>query len=368
MDRLLPKGATRADAYRLAAQMDDLAAQIKLGKLKTAHSLTDTVKKWLVVVATHTERTLDLYQRVIGKFIDSLPPGIMTVQDVSAVYIQNYLEAVLEKNTARTANSNLTVIKSFCRWFGRLYDIANPADQVDFLSEEPPARRFLSQDEYDKILVGCRDTTRDLFLFLSNTGLRVSEFVNLKWIDIETDFSSLSIIGKGRKRRAIPLNKKAQQVLHRRLQDKRDFEFAFLSKSSNPKFNGQPMTRRGLYETCAGVARRVGIPAFGPHAFRHWFATQLLIKGLPIIKVSMLMGHASTRLTQSVYAHILPGDLKGATDCLNEKPQPQSKGSNYGERSQNEDRGTVSIAAFKKQIGYRIVSDDSALPQQPIVG
>jgi len=51
---------------------------------------------------------------------------------------------------------------------------------------------------------------------------------------------------------------------------------------------------------------------------RHWFATQLLIKGVPIAKVSKMLGHASIRTTERSYAHILRSDLANATDVLDE--------------------------------------------------
>jgi integrase len=348
LDRLMPRFSTRADVGRQADAFDELALQIKMGKLKTADSLSDTIEKWLVIVGCHTARTLDLYNRVVKKFAASLPATITSAGHIGPIHISGFVEAILDKYTARTANSNLTVVKSFCRWFSRVYDIPNPADKIDFLPEAPAERRFFADDEYTKILAGCRDSTRDQFLFLSHTGLRASEFCNLRWIDIEPDFSSLSIIGKGRRRRTIPLNQTCRDILERLKSG--DREYVFLS--GNPNYQGLPLTRGGLYNLCADVASRVGVPAFGPHSFRHWFATALLRRGLPIIKVSLLMGHSSTRLTQSTYAHILPGDLAGATDILCENSKTQSK-EEIENGNKRKDSTVISIARYQRQIGFK---------------
>jgi integrase/recombinase XerD len=55
---------------------------------------------------------------------------------------------------------------------------------------------------------------------------------------------------------------------------------------------------------------------FGSHAIRHYFATELIRKGVNIYKVSKILGHASIKITESIYVHLLPIDLLGITDVL----------------------------------------------------
>jgi integrase len=77
-----------------------------------------------------------------------------------------------------------------------------------------------------------------------------------------------------------------------------------------------PASPNALWLQCNRIAARLKIRQFGPHAFRHWFATQMILKGVPMAKVSKILGHASVRTTEQIYAHILPDDLAHATDVL----------------------------------------------------
>lgn len=113
---------------------------------------------------------------------------------------------------------------------------------------------------------------------------------------ISADVTTLTITGKGRKRRSIPLNKTAREIL--------------------PRI--KPARPNALLLQCYRIATKAEIPQFGPHAMRHWFATQLLIRGVQIAFVSKLLGHASIRTTERAYSHILPSDLANATDVLDD--------------------------------------------------
>jgi len=52
------------------------------------------------------------------------------------------------------------------------------------------------------------------------------------------------------------------------------------------------------------------------YAIRHYFATELIRKGVGIYKVSRILGHSSVKTTESIYIHLVPIDLLGLTDCL----------------------------------------------------
>jgi integrase/recombinase XerC len=315
---MLPRGAQRSDAYDVAAAFDRAAFQIKMGQIETAITIKEAVNKWFLTAAKcFTDRTKGHYAPTMKKFMQFLPQSALTVDQITARDINDYIETILKDRTARTANSQLTTIKSFCRWYSRTYDLSNPASRVDFLKEEPPNHRFLVPDEYQKILSVSDDDTADIFRLLANTGLRASEFCGLKWCDIDLEQDSISIIGKGRKRRTIPINQTVRNILQKMPQNN---EYVF--PSQNPKFPGISINRRTLYDFCIRAAERAAIPAFGAHALRHFFATELLNAGAPIVKVSLIMGHANVKITQQVYAHIMPGDLKGVTNCLDDESKP----------------------------------------------
>lgn len=62
--------------------------------------------------------------------------------------------------------------------------------------------------------------------------------------------------------------------------------------------------------------KHLGIPQFGVHAIRHYFATEMIKRGVNIYKLSKILGHNSVVTTQNIYVHLLPFDLLGETDIL----------------------------------------------------
>lgn len=307
---------TKPQALQTAADLDRLAKNIKCGISLPDH-ITDAVTSWLNFMKNRTQRTHDLYDYNIHRFINTLPANITFINQISPAHIYSFISSITEKWTAATANRYLTTVKSFCRWFSRKYSLANPASAVDMLPEPDPDSRFLTQAEYDSIIAIVSDWHRSLFVFIANTGLRASEFCGLRWSDISDNFESLTIRGKGRKRRTIPLNSVCIEILKSiKTPLSNPADPIFISKSLNPNFYGRPLTRGGLYNLCSDYADRLKIPTFGPHAFRHWFATNLLLAGVPIAHVSILLGHSSIATTQRHYIHILPVHLRGITECL----------------------------------------------------
>ena len=60
----------------------------------------------------------------------------------------------------------------------------------------------------------------------------------------------------------------------------------------------------------------VGVANLKFHDLRHTFAARLLTKGVPIYKVSKILGHSSVVVTEQHYGHLSPADLKGAISCI----------------------------------------------------
>ena len=63
------------------------------------------------------------------------------------------------------------------------------------------------------------------------------------------------------------------------------------------------------------LCRRAEVKIISLHGFRHSFASNLVIAGVPLYDVQALLGHSDFRVTQ-MYAHLSPDHLKGVTECL----------------------------------------------------
>lgn len=247
-------------------------------------------------------RTQQHYKSVIRQFVASL--RISFIEDLTSCHIDQYISNLLGHAKNRTGNAHLTAIKSFCHWLAKNYDIPNPAASIDMLKEDPPIQRCLTYEEYKRVLSVCSEQEADLIRFLGNTGLRATEAINLTWDSIDGKW--LKVVGKGRKFRTIPLNVTARSVLAK-----------YPHQPTTP-INFIKSTRMQLYRLCCRLAIKAEIPRFGPHALRHYFATELLRRGVPISYVSQILGHSSIKTTESIYIHFKRSYLDGITDVLDD--------------------------------------------------
>ena len=142
-------------------------------------------------------------------------------------------------------------------------------------------------------------------------GLRVSELVGLKSLQLFPGESALRVSGKGSKERLVPYGEMAQVWLIRYMQQARS---AILGgQHSDALFvtaRGSAMTRQMFWVLVKKHANTAGIRVkLSPHTLRHAFATHLLNHGADLRSVQMLLGHADISSTQ-IYTHIARERLK----------------------------------------------------------
>lgn len=147
---------------------------------------------------------------------------------------------------------------------------------------------------------GFRD--RALLEVLFSTGLRISEALALKRVDLDknpTETLELDIIGKGGWQRTIYVSPVALHAVLTYFEDRWDkSEMAF------------PMGVRAVQIMIKRRAKQAGIDKFiSPHVMRHSFATNLLNKGVNIYYVQEFMGHRALSST-SCYLHVINSTLK----------------------------------------------------------
>ncbi len=292
---------------------------LRAGLTVRGEPITIAVEKWKRHIRRHTERTQEHYRYAIDCFVRSLP--VNNVKQIGKSHIESYLNIMLDAGKKnRTVNTHLTPIKAFCRWYSELLGIANPAVHCKMLKEEPPNARHLTKPEYVAIIAASESPLKERLIFLGNTGLRATEFSELTWSCVNADFTSLTIIGKGRKRRTVPLNSICREIVQALKRKKLNPSVAiFLSK------NGTAINRTVLYQACVLLAKKAKVKRFGPHALRHYFGSELLLAGVDIAIVSKILGHSSIKLTEQFYIHILPSHLVGVTEALVDVQDAPSK-------------------------------------------
>jgi integrase/recombinase XerD len=189
---------------------------------------------------------------------------------------------------------------------------------------------FLTLEEVTRLLQAVqtyhnRKTTtswikvRDLsiLLLLLNTGMRVSELVNLDVNSLQKAGDSLRIVimGKGGKERMLKLNTVVVGSLEQYLQKRPSSEETalFLNK------NAGRLSRKGISELICKYVREAKLPPkaanISPHKLRHTLATMLLSNGENLRVVQEILGHSSIQTTQ-IYTHVINTEKDDALDKL----------------------------------------------------
>lgn len=157
--------------------------------------------------------------------------------------------------------------------------------------------------------LGLRD--RAMLETLYASGLRVSELIGLKVVQVSLDMAVVKTLGKGAKERLVPIGEQALDWLVRYLREARP---ALLSgKSSDAMFvtaRASAMSRQAFWYLIKRHAVSAGIDKpLSPHTLRHAFATHLINHGADLRVVQLLLGHADISTTQ-IYTHVARERLK----------------------------------------------------------
>jgi len=208
----------------------------------------------------------------------------------------------------------------------------SPAEDLRPPRAWPALPTCLSIEQVDELLMqpdvstprGLRD--RAMIELLYATGMRVSELVAIRAVDLRLDASYLTCIGKGSKERIIPIGDEATAWVRRYQRDARP---ALVAKKKGadraaPRLfvnaRGGPLSRVGFWKILKAYGRRAGLTAsLSPHVLRHSFATHLLERGADLRAIQMMLGHADLSTTQ-IYTHVLETRLRAVYDRFHPRP------------------------------------------------
>jgi integrase/recombinase XerD len=233
--------------------------------------------------------------------------------------IQAYLGYRFARKTRATSAARLlSSLKRFYRYLMRAGKIsADPTVNIDAPTLPRGLPKSLTEKDVETLLaapdvgdpLGIRDKAMLETLYAS--GLRVSELVTLKTVQVNHDMGVVRVTGKGSKERLVPLGEEALAWLARYIKEARPELLS--GKISDDLFvtsRGSAMTRQAFWYAIKRYAARAALAkAISPHTLRHAFATHLLNHGADLRIVQLLLGHADISTTQ-IYTHVARERLK----------------------------------------------------------
>ena len=261
---------------------------------------------YLAVERQMSAHTLDAYRRDL-----EVLAGWSHAQDVDPVALQAdqlrlFVAAEHRRGLSpKSLQRRLSACRSFYTWLlkhGRV--AANPAAAIRAPKAPRKLPQVLDPDEAKALVevatdapLGLRD--RALLELFYSSGLRLSELCALRWRDLDLGEGLVTVLGKGRKQRSVPLGSHARNAL----QEWRQSTGAALDAPVFPGRNG-PITPRAIQLRVRQLAQRQGLfKRVHPHLLRHSFASHILESSGDLRGVQELLGHADIATTQ-IYTHL----------------------------------------------------------------
>ncbi|MBL9025242.1 MAG: tyrosine recombinase XerD [Myxococcales bacterium] len=261
--------------------------------------------------------TLEAYGSDLARFVAHLDAlGVGEAEAIDTPAIASFLAS--SRESARSTARRLSAIRGFCKFLVRERVITvDPASLVDRPRLGRRLPKHLTQDEALRLceapdattLRGSRD--RAMFFLLYASGLRVSELVSLRLADVDLLRGVVIPLGKGQKRRIVPVGDLALRELtayleHRASHPGARSEVLFLGRST------KGLTRQGFFKLLKRYAAIAGITKpVSPHWVRHTFATHLLAGGADLRSVQAMLGHADISTTE-IYTHVSSDHVRRA--------------------------------------------------------
>ena len=267
------------------------------------------------------KNSLDAYRRdlrLFARWLEVRRPDTPSLLEVAPHDLDAYFAARHAETKPSSANRRLSVLKRFYQLALRNRQIT--LDPCLKLASARQPQRFvhtLSEAQVEALLaapdvstpLGLRERTMLELMYAS--GLRVSELVALKLVELSMNDGVLRITGKGSKTRLVPFGQEARAWIERYLRDARGV--ILNGQVDDALFvtgRGGAMTRQMFWVLIKKHALRAEIKApLSPHTLRHAFATHLLNHGADLRVVQLLLGHSDISTTQ-IYTHVARERMK----------------------------------------------------------
>ncbi len=249
-----------------------------------------------------TELARCLERRSVGR-VDAVRPG-----DIVAFLAEAKQRGLSARSRARA----LSAVRGMFRFLVRDRRIeADPTADLKRPRQGRKLPRSLSRESVSSMLDSKGEpdplVLRDIAMveLVYATGLRVSELVTLELSQLNLEAGFLTVVGKGRKERAVPIGRQARQALLDYLEQVRPL---ILGKRLSPHVfvtrRGGKMTRQSFWQRLRKVADRAEVrQRLSPHTLRHAFATHLVEGGADLRAIQMMLGHSDISTTE-VYTHV----------------------------------------------------------------
>lgn len=278
-----------------------------------------------------SRHTLSAYRTDLVQFQAFLereaPAAVRRIDEVDRRLIRHFLAELGSHGCSRvTLTRKLATLRTFFKFLCREgLARSNPARYVASARRAKRLPEFLSIEEAERLMalpdrdssLGLRDVA--ILEILYGSGIRLRELTGLNLLDVDLYARTLTVRGKGKRERVVPLGRMAARALEAYLPERQSILEGRGIRASRgdggPLFTNRLGGRLGPRGVQLIVRKYLGRIAetrgTHPHVLRHTFATHLLDRGADLRAVQELLGHRSLSSTQ-IYTHVSVERLKRA--------------------------------------------------------
>jgi len=263
----------------------------------------------------YSPHTIRCYHDDLLQFFDYLQTqfGVENLKEISHSIVRSWLASLKEKDlSARSINRKISTLKSFFKFHLKNGEIEHtPMAKVIAPKMNKRLPVFIKETDTASLISTLTINTEDwnslnakiIITLFYNTGMRLSELINLKENQVDFYKKQVKVLGKGNKERLIPISSDVIKIIEDYIQYKKK-EFgetdnllivSAKGKKLYPKY-AYNLVNKTLSENIKTLDKK------SPHVLRHTFATHLMNNGANLDAVKELLGHASLATTQ-VYTH-----------------------------------------------------------------
>lgn len=220
-----------------------------------------------------------------------------------------------------TVNRDLATLKAAFRHAHLIHKKPLPAiNWKELMVAEPPNRtRFLSRDEFDRLIAAADPVIVPIIRFAVLVGLRKGNVLNLDWNEVNLGNALVTVKVKGGKGHSVKLTAPLRADLARTDPDKR---------------KGKVFDTTNFRRRFAKAVKDAGLVNFKFHDLRHTSASWARQAGADIADIKEHLGHSSISVTMR-YAHIVPEEHVTAADRVSEKLWSQNLSQSRKKKAKN---------------------------------
>lgn len=306
-------------------------ADIRAGRyFKTAeakkHTLAEMIDRYIGHVLPTKPKLQKDQTRQLNWWKDSL--GHFLLSEITVARIIEARDVLAQGITVRnTIRSPGTVNRYLAALSSAFSEAVNswewlddtPMRKVKKLKEPRGRVRFLSDDERERLLMTCKESTYRFLYFIVvlglSTGMRKGEILNLKWsTNVDLLRGRLLLFDtKNNESRGVPLAGHALELLKDHSKIRRlDSDFLFPCKGKNPN---KPFDIRVPWGKALKCAQ---IEDFRFHDLRHSAASYLAMNGATLAEIAEVLGHKTLQMVKR-YAHLSEDHTLGVIESMNKK-------------------------------------------------